>query len=378
MHFLVGINNNLHEWRDTLKADGDKPRLPLPYAFGAAFLKRGHRLSAIDVCSRADKDALSVPFEKIYYQSEIITAMKGVDTVSLWGGLGVSAIMKQPLLPRPRQRVLLNTYVWQLEAFSTWKAKKLALATRIAARFAKGVVVMTQEQAERAREDLPDRVPVLSMRCGIDTAYYRSSSDQGNVPEAYKDSVDYLMKSPFVIMPGDELRFNQDALDIIKNSDMHLVRISQYSDKGATDRLKQQITHEGLTDRLVVFERISYPFMRFLLRNAAAYAGLVDSTWQPAGWTVACEALASGLPVVLYEGLVSRELVRLGATELILRSVPMRDIRTFQQVLESIVHNDPDPQLSLMANMFAAENLNLEITGEEFVQQVESLERNSV
>jgi glycosyltransferase involved in cell wall biosynthesis len=307
-----------------------------------------------------------------------MTAMKSVDITSLWAGLGVSAILKQPLLPRPRQRVLLNTYVWQPKAFPTWKAKKLGLATRMAARFAKGVVVMTQEQAERAREDLPDRVPVINMRCGIDTAYYRSSSEQESVPEAYKEIVDHLLKKPFVVMPGDELRFNQDALDIIKNSDLHLVRISQYSDKSAVDRLKEQITHEGLADRLIVLERISYPFIRFLLRNAAAYAGLVDSTWQPAGWTVACEALTSGIPVVLYEGLVSRELARLGATETILQSVPMRDIRTFQEVLESIVHNHPNPRVSLKANMFAAENLNLEITGEAFVQQVERLLNNSV
>jgi len=304
--------------------------------------------------------------------------MKGVNIVFFWGGLGVRAIFKQLLLPRPRKRVVLNTYVWKLDTFPSWKSKRLDLVTRMVARFARGIVVMTHEQAKKAREDLPARVPVLNMRCGIDTSYYHAVSDYESVPEAYRNVVDRLLKRPFAIMPGDELRCNQDALDIIESSDLSLVRISQYSDKSRTDLLKQKIKERNMADRFIVFERISYRFMRFLLHNADVYAGLVDSTWQPAGWTVACEALASGVSVVLYEGLVSRELARLGAVEEIFRSVPMRDIRSFQKMLEDVVGSHPNPQRSLRAKLFAAENLDLELTGDEFARQVETLLGNAV
>lgn len=371
MHFLVGINNNIHEWQDTLKVGEDRPRLPLPYAFGAAFLKRGHKLSAIDVCSLAKRDAPSAPFERIYHLNEIITAMKSVNVVSFWGGLGVRAIFKQLLLPRPHKRVLLNTYVWKPDTFPSWKSNRLDLATRMAARFAKGVVVMTHEQAARAREDLPDRVPVFNMRCGIDTSFYRAPSSFTNVPENYREVAEKLLAKPYMILPGDELRFNHDALDLVTEGGISLVRISQYSNDDMLN-MQKEIRRRGIEDRFFIFEKISYSFMRFLLQHAAVYAGLVNSEWQPAGWTVACEALASGLPIVLYEGLVSRELARLGATEDILKSVPMRDTRTFQEMLEDAVRNHHNPHVSQETSTFSAENLNLEMTGEEFVRQVES------
>ena len=373
MHLLVEINNNVQEWRDTLRTNGNKPRLPLPYAFGGAFLRRGHRLSAIDVFSLVNKDTASNTFQTVYHQNELKLAMDSVDLVCLWGGHGIYAILKQPLLSKPRKRVLLSTYVWQLDSLPRWKSKKLGLATHLAARFAKGIVVMTQEQAKSAREALLNRVPVLNLRCGIDTAYYRSDSDDADVPEAYRDIIDRLLTKPYMIMPGDELRCDQDALDIIEKSDLRLVRISQYFDKSRTDLLKLQIQQRRLADRIIVFGGISYSFMRFLLHHAAVYAGLVDSAWQPAGWTVACEALASGLPIVLYEGFVSRELSRLGAGDTFFRSVPMHDICSFQKEVERFTNAPQSLDIQDQARGFAKNNLDLERTGLDFVEQVEGV-----
>jgi len=373
MHILVGINNNIYEWQATLEISLDRPRLPLPYSFGAAFINRGHKISAIDVCSLADKNTSGGPFEKIFHIKDIMSAMKCVDIVSFWGGLAVKAILKQPFLPRPQRRVLLNSYVWKPKSFPTFNNKKKDIATRLLARFAKGVVVMTHEQAEKAREDLSGSIPVINFRCGVDISFYCSASSYESVPVSHRRMVDKILRKPFIIMPGDELRINSDALKMIERSEMLLVRISQYSDKSRTDLLTQEIAKKNLSDRVIILERISYPFMRFLLHNAAAYAGLVDSTWQPAGWTVACEALSSGVPVVLYEGLVSRELKRIGAQTAILRSVPMRDTKTFQIALEDFVSRNHKAKYSQEARTFAINNLNLEFTGNMFAQQIENV-----
>jgi len=373
MHLLVSINNNIQEWCDTLSPRTDKPMLPLPYAFGGAFVRRGHKLSAVNVSTTMPSSEESLyPFEAVYPVKELLRAIKDVDLVSLWGGLGLSAIMRQFLLAPFRRRVVLNSYVWQMDSSPTLRSRKSVIATQVAARFARAVVVMTAEQAEMAGTALSGKVPVIFLRCGIDTAFYRVPSSFADVPENYREVVGKLLAKPYMILPGDELRFNRDALDVVTNTGIPMVRISQYSREDMLN-MQEEIRRRGIEDRFFIFERISYPFMRFLLQNAAVYAGLVNSEWQPAGWTVLCEALASGLPVVAYEGLATREMVRLGANSDFFRSVPMNDIRAFQEAAQSIFNKAGREEISKRAQSFAAEVLDFEHTAGDFVTAIERL-----
>jgi hypothetical protein len=170
-------------------------------------------------------------------------------------------------------------------------------------------------------------------------------------------------------MLGDEQRLNSHALEILTQSNLRLVRISQYSKDKEAKWFRQEINNRRLNERCFFFERISYPFLRFLLHHACAYAGLVDSTWQPAGWTVACEALASGLPIVLYKGLVSNELNYLGASRF-LHSVPNGDTKAFQIELESLVSQQVSSKINQEIQNFAAMHLDLEKTGASFVKEI--------
>ena len=374
LHLLVVINGNIREWRDTLITSPDRPRLPLPYAFGAATMNVGFRLSAIDLGTETRQSSAepsdTTPFETVYPAHELANALRATDLALLWGRPGLSALVKQAFLPRPRRRLLYFSYVWEARGIPSLRQRCQFGITRQAARLARGVVLMTAEQADAARATLPRHVPVIELQVGIDCDFYAQPTAPSDIVEADRNRVERLLQSPYVIMPGDELRLNDDALAIVENSPLNLVRISQYGRKNGITELKAEIRRRNLGDRLLIFERISYLALRFLMKHAVAYAGLVDATWQPAGWTVACESLACGLPVVLYEGLTSRELGRLGAGPNILRSVSMRDTKAFAAELQSFVAAHHRSELTDEARAFAAETLDLEITGAAFGERL--------
>jgi glycosyltransferase involved in cell wall biosynthesis len=372
MHLLVGINGNPDEWQNTLSASSTLPRLPLPYAFGAAFHKSNHQVSAIDFKDRQQSGESQNFFQHIYSAQQLSNAIDSTDFAILWARQGINAAFKEILLPPSQRRVLLASYVWDLSTLKSFKQKILGLSTYGAAHFSRALVVMTQEQNQQARESLPAYVPIINFTCGIDTQFYRIPSCFSDVPENYRAIVDSLLEHPYIIMPGDEQRCNQDALDIVANSDLRLVRIAQYSTPAKSQWIREQVETLNIKDRCFFFERISYPFLRFLLQHASAYAGLVDSTWQPAGWTVACEALASGLPIVVYEGLTSRELQFLNADPY-LSSIAVGDKRQFKNALENHCSKKRAVQNKEEIQEFAKRTLDLEITSSFWVKQVEEL-----
>jgi len=374
MHLLAAINNNVDEWEALQHYDKNKPRLPLPYAFGGAFLKAGHTLSAIDLYSKADKKQIS-PFKSLYYKNELGNALKSVDVAALWGGDALKAILKQSIMPKTKNNILYFTYVFAPKEASM-KHKLHDLAIKILAGPAKGIVLMTAEQQLAAQELFDDSLPVIRLRCGIDSAFYREESSFADIPEAHRAIVEELLKEPYVIMPGDELRYNDDAVTFVEKSGIRLVRVSQYAAKSGTENLKQDVIERKLSDRLFVFEKISYSFLRFLFQHACAYAGLVDSSWQPSGWTVVCEALSSGLPTVLYEGIVSRELQNINVPEDLVQIVPVGDIDLYSERLDEMVRLNLSSNLSSKAASFASEHLDFHQTAPDFVNQIEKLVGN--
>lgn len=371
MHLLTTVNNNIKEWRELLEVNLARPRLPLPYVFGGAFLKAGHDLSALDLTSLTDRYDIS-PFKELYHRQELEKALKNVDVATLWGSYALKAIFRQMITPGSKNNILYFTYVLSPEN-PTIKQSIYDLSLRMVVRAAKGLVLMTVEQTRKAEEMLHGITPVINMRCGIDTAFYREASVVADVPECERRHIDKLLADPYVIMPGDELRFNDDAIRFVEQTGIRLVRISQYGYKSGTEKLKRDVAERGLNDRLLIFENIEYSFLRFLLQHASAYAGFVDSSWQPAGWTVACEALASGLPMVIYDGLTSRELGEAGVLERLVQDVAMGDIVTFTDKLVALVESNTLEKCSELATSFAEQNLDFSITAPKFVSEIEKM-----
>ena len=371
---LVAIDDNAAEWSDACTSSPDRPRLPLPYAFGAAAMKAGFRLSAIDFGAKGSEPigrrSETAPFDTIYPASELLGAMRATDFALLWGRPGLAALVKQAFLPPPRWRVLYFSYVWEPRGSSSLRQRARFAIARRAAYLARGLVLMTAEQADAARATLPRHVRVIQIQIGIDCDFYAQTGSLSDIAEADRVIVERILKFPYVIMPGDGLRLNADALDVVERSGLNLVRISQYSHKDDIAKFEKEIRRRNLADRVFIFERISYPALRFLMKHALAYAGLVDATWQPAGWTVACESLASGLPVVLYDGLTARELTRLGAGPNILRAVSVRNTNAFASELQAIADADRKRDLATEARTFASAALDLTRTGAAFGERL--------
>jgi glycosyltransferase involved in cell wall biosynthesis len=370
MKLLTLINNNVHEWRQLSTFDPVRPRLPLAYLMGGSFLAAGHSVYALDLASKAAINDPS-PFAAVFHRHNFSHAVNSVDLALLWGSDGLKEILRQAIRPMSRKNILYFSYMFAPEQ-PTRKQRTIDWTLRALAGATKGVVLMTGAQAQKARNTLGARVPVIRVRCGIDTAFYRAPASMADVPSEHMAAVEKLLREPYVILPGDELRFNDDALEFVLRTGIRLVRVSQYGHKSGTDRLKAELAMRRCTDRLLVFEKIGYPFLRFLLRNAAAYAGFVDSSWQPAGWTVACEALASGLPLVVYSGLVADELGEAGAPEELIRQVEQRNVRDAAEKLADFAHNRRH-DLSAKCRSFAETRLDLSNTAPPFVDSLEAL-----
>ncbi len=373
MRLLVGIHANVPEWREALASAPDRPRLPIPYAFGAAFAKAGHRLYAVDYSGSTRRATDVWPFEVVYRPKELGEALRTVDLASLWAFHGVSASWRQAFAGSRKRKVVINSYVWDTSTLPGMKKRLLGVATHVAALMSKGLVVMTEEQRALARAALPPSTPVVKLTCGIDTAFYRAPREDGLKSEALDASLREVLSSPYIAMPGDELRFNDDALAVMVRCGLPLVRICQYADPAVIAAMRGQAAKLGIADRLFILQKVGYPLLRHVLRNAVAYAGLVNSAWQPAGWTVACEALASGVPIVLYEGLVSRELQRLGADSTMMSVIPMRNTGAFADAIASWARAGRLDTGASPCTEFAAKNLDLEETGAHFVREVEAL-----
>ena len=220
----------------------------------------GFELTAIDL--NRDSPPMEVggdhllPFKAVFARTKLASALKANELAFLWGWYGVTALLKQLTLPPPRRRVLIFSYVWGRSGPKSLKRSFQDFLRRLAVRFARGVVLMTAGQVEAARRSLPLSVPVIYFPIGVDQEFYGHPGALGDIPEPLRDKIERLTQSAYVILPGDELRLNQDALHIVERSNLALVRICQFPEKSGIVTLKVEIARRNLSNRLVIFERI--------------------------------------------------------------------------------------------------------------------------
>lgn len=368
MHLLTLTHNNYEQWASCLSFSNKQPRMPLCYALGGAFLEAGHKLAALELTPKVSLFSDS-PFSNIYRREQLSHALDQVDVALFWGGNAQKALFSPYLSTAQKRKILYLSYFFSTKNLNLKKCLQSKLLEHLSKK-SLGMVFMTCEQALMASNAIGDAAPIIRFRCGIDTAFYQAELDGDDIAGIDRRRVDQLMEEPYVIMPGDELRLNQDALEFVRRTGIRLVRISQFGHKSNTEGMKSAIKRSGLEDRCIVFENVKYKFLRFLLRHACAYAGFVDSSWQPAGWTVACEALSSGLPIVLYDGLTSRELFHAGIPSHFVQAVEMGDISSASDRLAALANVPPSRSFIMEAMQLSRQNLDFSITAPIFVDEV--------
>jgi len=369
MRLLVEASGRMEDWQCSFAVSAVRPRLPLPFSTSAAFCARGHEVSAIHFSDDAFSALDAGHFRKLYGPRELKKATLENDLVLLWAATGIKAIVSNMARSSAHRKVMLASYVWGVPQNVGWRGRRLAVTTRIAARFARAVALMTDEQAREAERSLAERVPVLRFTWGIDSEFYRCAGTDTNVAVDVLKELDDVLREPYVILAGDQLRLDDDALELVEKHDLRLVRVPQ--ERHTADWYRRQIRERKLEGRLFIFERVGYPALRYLLQHAAAYAGLVDSSWQPAGWTVLCESLASGTPAVVYEGITPREIRRLGAGNYV-SVVPHGDVAAMAHACRRL-GNSGRNQLRTNAADFSATALDLQRTASSFVESVERI-----
>ncbi len=140
---------------------------------------------------------------------------------------------------------------------------------------------------------------------GIDIKYFKKKMDIKNLK----------VHEPYYLVVGDEARNNDLLILLASKVKKTIVRVCQYPEKSDIYVLQKDIHRYGLEEKLIIEENITYEKLRCYFQNAELYLGIVNNDYQPAGWTVACEAIASGCKILLKEGLVSKELNRLGVVD---------------------------------------------------------------
>jgi len=131
---------------------------------------------------------------------------------------------------------------------------------------------------------------VYKFRYGLDMAYFENIKKRGGEPNFHRG----------VVMHGDELRRDDLLLSVSGKLHYSVYRIGQYGIKLEGDRNRYTLSN------VVVLSKLLDDDLYLILTDSVFYLGLVDSSWQPAGWTAAIEALTLGKEVVLLEGLTSR------------------------------------------------------------------------
>ena len=144
---------------------------------------------------------------------------------------------------------------------------------------------------------------------GIDVSYFKIASKS-----ELRNSIACLGELNYYLVVGDEGRDNKLLINLAQRLEHPIIRVFQYPDKSKELRLQREIIKNKLGKKLLILKNVSYQELKFLYYHSLAYLGIAHSEYQPAGWTVACEAIASGTRVILANGCVYQELKRVLVT----------------------------------------------------------------
>lgn len=307
MRVLILVGSDLKRFKDTGGDDPLSPRLPLSYPFYGYLKDKKFNVEVLSINNvtweGSDRKLL---FKLIGYISLIFKSfyISSFDLIISSGFLGVLLSYILVFLGR-NNKVCVVVYANRSPEPRTLLAKFKDSIFQFGLKLCGSVIYITKKQMEEAVSEIGlSAHSVYFMPIGVDTKFFTSLEEKNLifVGEVVKKVVDKL----YVVVSGDQLRNENLIVEIIKNSGLRLVRLTQ---SVRTEKFWRDIVKKEC-DKIDVFckAHLSFQDVRFLYQHALCVLNLVDNSWQPAGWTVLTEAMACGIPAIMNKGLVTEEL----------------------------------------------------------------------
>lgn len=166
--------------------------------------------------------------------------------------------------------------------------------------------------------------PIL-LPIGIDLDFYYASKNKSKFLQK-------IINQKYIIMHGDEEREEDKLIKLASMLNIGIVRINQYPYKSKKNLFEIAKSYFDIPF-IYNFQNIDSHNYIWLLKNSTIYAGMVNSKFQPAGWTALCEAIILGIPSIISNGITSDDY---------LKSIPKEIQNQFNLLITNNLNSDSE------------------------------------
>ncbi len=166
--------------------------------------------------------------------------------------------------------------------------------------------------------------PIL-LPIGIDLDFYYASKNKSKFLQK-------IINQKYIIMHGDEEREEDKLIKLASMLNIGIVRINQYPYKSKKNLFEIAKSYFDIPF-IYNFQNIDFHNYIWLLKNSTIYAGMVNSKFQPAGWTALCEAIILGIPSIISNGITSDDY---------LKSIPKEIQNQFNLLITNNLNSDSE------------------------------------
>ncbi len=160
---------------------------------------------------------------------------------------------------------------------------------------------------------------------GIDLDFYYASKNKSKFLQK-------IINQKYIIMHGDEEREEDKLIKLASMLKIGIVRINQYPYKSKKNLFEIAKSYFDIPF-IYNFQNIDFHNYIWLLKNSTIYAGMVNSKFQPAGWTALCEAIILGIPSIISNGITSDDY---------LKSIPKEIQNQFNLLITNNLNSDSE------------------------------------
>lgn len=282
------LTQDISDWSISSRKDG--PILPIPGSLTKDLSKKNKICFLI---KKGTNKKYPIDNEKFFDSFELM--LKKVDIFISIGSAHIKLLKENFSIKNKR---LLKRKAFPIIYRKINKIfSEISIKNNLLLYFSRGQIYTSRTQYDFAKLNKVGNPIFLPI--GIDLDFYSKSRFSSNFLES-------IIDKKYIVMHGDEERDEEKLIKIADSLNFGIVRINQYPQK-AKKNIFDIVKISSKIPFIYNFQNIGFDKYIWLLKNASLYAGMVNSKWQPAGWTALCEALGLGIPSIISKGLTSND-----------------------------------------------------------------------